>query len=89
MGRLENAEFVKEPVVLGIRDLGRVLDVIEMVGPSDLLPQRFDPSGGIARGRHCEVSRRSTVSATPASRSSSASLAFGTRSSGPALPLLA
>jgi hypothetical protein len=43
VGLLELAELAQEAVVLGVRDLGAILDVIEIVVPVDGFAERLDP----------------------------------------------
>ncbi len=45
MRGLEGLELAEEPIVLGVRDLGRVEDVVGVVGALDLLPQAGDLLG--------------------------------------------
>jgi hypothetical protein len=46
MCRLERQEFAEEPVVLGVRDLGRIEDVVSIIGALDLLAQARYLFGG-------------------------------------------
>jgi hypothetical protein len=39
MQSLEFEELAKHPIILGIRDFGRVLNIVEVVVVLDLLPQ--------------------------------------------------
>ena len=43
---LERLQLAEEPVVLRVRDLGRVVDVVGVVGALDLLAQTRDLLGG-------------------------------------------
>ena len=44
---LTATELAQEAVVLGVGDLGAVLDVVEVVVPVDGLAERLDRSGGV------------------------------------------
>ena len=39
MCSLEGLELAEEPIVLGVRDLRRVIDVVGVIGPLELLTQ--------------------------------------------------
>ena len=43
---LERLELAEEPVVLGVRDLGRIVDVVRVIGALDLLAE----TGGLLGG---------------------------------------
>ena len=62
MGGLEPLELAEEPVVLGIRDLGRVIDVVG--GAVDLLARRATCSVGDMAGitsSDCERAQREAI----------------------------
>src|SRR5207245_7447652 len=55
--RVELAQLLREPAVLGVGDLGARLDVVQGVVVVDLLAQRGDPLRRIGPGHEGEDSR--------------------------------
>ena len=55
MGVLERAQLAEQRVVLGVRGLGTIEDVVEVVVAPDLLAQLVDSCGGVGLGRHGRV----------------------------------
>ena len=55
MGVLERPQLAEQRVVLGVRGLGTIDDVVEVVVAPDLLAQLIDSCGGVGLGRHGRV----------------------------------